>query len=44
MGSLEWEEEHVDIAVAEEMKWRGSEERMTGMVAVVEDGMLMVVS
>ena len=44
MGWLEWEEEHVVIAVAEEMKWRGSEERKTGMVAVVEDGMLMVVS
>ena len=43
MGSLEWEEEPVVIFV-EEMKWRGSEERKTGMVAVVEDGMLMVVS
>ena len=44
MGWLEWEEEHVVIAVAEEMKWRGSEERKTRMVTVVEDGMLMVVS
>ena len=43
---MEWEEEHVVIAVAEEMKWRGSEERRgrREMVAVVEDGMLMVVS
>ena len=43
MGSLECEEGDVVIVVAE-MNWRGSEERKTRMVAVVEDGMLMVVS
>ena len=44
MGLLECEEEHVVIAVAEEVEWRRSEERKTRMVAVAEDGMLMVVS
>ena len=39
---MEWEEKHV-VIVVEEMKWRGSEERKTGMVALVDDGMLMVV-
>ena len=41
---MECEEEHVVIAVAEEVEWRRIEERKTRLVAVVEDGMLMVVS
>ena len=41
---MECEEEHVVIAVAEEVEWRRIEERKTRLVAAVEDGMLMVVS
>ena len=43
MGLLECDEECVIIAVAEEVEWRKSEERKTRMVAVLEDGMFVVV-
>ena len=43
MGLLEGEEERVVIAVAEEVEWRPSEERKTRMVAVLEDGVFVVV-
>ena len=41
---MECEGADVVVAVAEEKECRRGEERKTRMVAVVEDGMLMVVS